>query len=196
MFTLDIMINVMERVDDKDFTNLINTNIDRFIYFAYTYIGNRVVAEDIVWESIMSYWRNRQNLISDSNINAYILTCIKNKSLNYLHHQRIREEAEAYMHSRDLWELNLHIATLEAINPEKIFSDEIQRIVDKTMQTLPEQTRMIFIKSRYENLSHKQIATQLDISTKAVEFHITKALKVLRVALKDYLPAFLFLFIK
>ena len=90
------------------------------------------------------------------------------------------------------WELNLRIATLEACNPEKLFSDELQSLVDKALETLPEQTRDIFVRSRYNNQSHKEIAAALDISTKTVEFHITKALKVLRVALKDYFPLLAF----
>ncbi|MCD7936533.1 MAG: RNA polymerase sigma-70 factor [Tannerellaceae bacterium] len=184
----------MQKTGHKELTHLIDRNVKRFIYFAYTYIGDRAVAEDIVWESIMIYWKNRHTLSGDSNIYAYILTIIKNKSLNYLHRQTLREEAESYIQARDLWELNLHIATLEAINPEKIFSEEIQQIVDKTIETLPEQTKLIFMKSRYDNLTHKEIAAQMGISTKAVEFHITKALKVLRVALKDYIPSFLLFF--
>lgn len=113
--------------------------------------------------------------------------------MNYLQHQRTREEAESYIQASDMWELNLHISTLEAINPGKIFSDEIQKIVDEALITLPEQTRIIFMKSRYDNLSHKEIAEQMGLSTKSIEFHITKALKVLRIALKDYFPGFLLL---
>ena len=83
--------------------------------------------------------------------------------------------------------------TLEACNPEKLFTDELQSLVDKALETLPEQTRDIFVRSRYNNQSHKEIAVALGISTKTVEFHITKALKVLRVALKDYFPLLAFL---
>ena len=54
---------------------------------------------------------------------------------------------------------------------------------------MPEQTRRIFLMSRRENLSHREIAERLGITPKGVEFHITKANKHLRVLLKDYLPS-------
>ena len=76
-------------------------------------------------------------------------------------------------------ELNLRIATLEACNPEKLFSDELQSLVDKALETLPEQTRDIFVRSRYNNQSHKEIAAALGISTKTVEFHIIQGLESL-----------------
>jgi len=107
--------------------------------------------------------------------------------------QETREEIVEYLKDCDTWELNLRIATLEACNPEKLFTDELQSLVDKALETLPEQTREIFVRSRYNNQSHKEIAVALGISTKTVEFHITKALKVLRVALKDYFPLLAFL---
>lgn len=181
-----------DKSEIQEFTNIITNHKGRFIHFAYTFIGDWASAEDITLESLMNYWENRKKLKPDSNPYAYILTTVKHKCLNHLRHQQTREEAENYMQISGKWELNLHIASLEAINPERIFSEEIQLIVDETLKTLPEQTRQIFIKSRYESLSHKEIAAELGISTKSVEFHITKALKALRITLKDYFPIFLF----
>lgn len=164
---------------------------ERFVRFARTYVSVNEVAEDIVVESLIYYWENRLSLAVDSNIPVYLLTVIKHKCLNYLHRMRTREEIEEYLTKTEAWELNLRIATLDVCNPEKLFSDEVQNIVDQTLATLPKQTREIFIRSRFNNESHKEIADSLGLSTKSIEYHITKTLKILRVGLKDYFPLLL-----
>lgn len=180
------------RTDIQTFNQLFTDCKKRFVHFARTYVDDDMVAEDIATEGLMYYWENRNNLAENSNIPAYILTVIKHKCLNYLQRMRAGEEIVEYLKNCDTWELNLRIATLEACNPEKLFSDEIQKLVKNALNALPEQTRDIFLRSRYQNQSHKEIAEALGISTKSVEFHITKALKVLRVALKDYFPILFF----
>ena len=77
-----------------------------------------------------------------------------------------------------------------------IFSEEVWRLVNEAIRSLPDKTKEIFLLSRMENLTNREIAEQLDISIKTVEFHIGRALKVMRVALKDYLPLFFLLFVK
>lgn len=91
-------------------------------------------------------------------------------------------------------ELDIRISTLEACNPEDIFSTEVQQIITDTLALLPEQTRRVFEMSRFENKTNREIAEELQITVKGVEYHITKALKPLRVSLKDYLPLFYFFF--
>ena len=91
-------------------------------------------------------------------------------------------------------ELDMRISTLEACNPEDIFSTEVQQIVTATLALLPEQTRRVFEMSRFENKTNKEIAEELQLTVKGVEYHITKALKALRENLKDYLPLFYFYF--
>jgi len=183
----------MRNASDIDFNRLYHDYKKRFTHFAKTYVDDFAVAEDIVVDSLMYYWENRSSLKNNSNIPAYILTVIKNKCLNYLHRERIREEVEKYISDKEEWELNLRIATLEACNPEKLFSDEVQEIIKKTLDALPEQSRQIFIRSKYENQTNKEIAGQLGLSVKSIEYHITKTLKLLRSALKDYFPFLLLL---
>ena len=166
----------------------------RFIHFASTYVHDEAVAEDFVIESIMYFWENKERLPSDINIPAYVLTVLKHKCIDYLRNQQGRQMASDKIFQIYSWELSNRIATLEELEPNEIFTAEIQEIVNRTLETLPEQTRRIFAMSRYENKSHKEIADLLNMTTKGVEYHINKATKVLRIALKDYLPTTLLLF--
>lgn len=166
----------------------------RFTRFAQTYVRNMAVAEDIVIDSLVYYWENRERLDENTNIPAYVLTVVKHKCLNYLQQQQIHKDIEESIQSHAEWELSTRIATLEACNPSELFNAEAMEIVNRTLAQLPSRTREIFIMSRMQNMSHKEIAAKMDISTKGVEFHIGKALKELRISLKDYLPVFFYLF--
>lgn len=185
-----------ENKDTQMFNHLFTNYKARFTHFARTYVDDEMTAEDIAVESLMYYWENRKKLDAHSNVPAYILTVVKHKCLDLLRKLRIEEDFVDYLQTNETRKLEWRISTLEACNPERIFSDELQGLVDKALLSLPKQTRDIFIRSRYYNQSHKEIAQKLGLSTKAVEFHITKALKILRVALKDYLPLCLCFFDK
>lgn len=180
--------------DIKAFNQLFADYQRRFIRFANSYVRDEVIAEDFVMEALMYYWENRSTLSADSNVPAYVLTIIKHKCLNHLHHIKIKEEIDEKLLAHAEWELSTRIFSLEACEPAELFTAEAEQIVNDTLDSLPEQTRKIFRMSRYENKSYKEIAEELKITTKGVEFHITKALNVLRVNLKDYLPVFFYLF--
>ena len=170
------------------FNRIYSKNKERFIRFAQSYLYTKDIAEDIVMDSFMYYWENIDSLDSEQNIEIYILKVIKHKSLNYLKRLQKQREIGNHLLKMEAWELDIQISTLEACNPEQLFSAEIQEIIAKAVHMLPQQTRDIFIRSRYDNQSHTEIAQALNLSTKSVEYHITKALKLLRVALKDYFP--------
>ena len=94
------------------------------------------------------------------------------------------------------WELNTRIASLQACEPYELLTTEIEELVQQTLANLPEKTRQIFLLSRYENKSYKEIAALMNITPKGVDFHISKALKALQANLKDYFPLFLYFFIE
>ena len=66
-------------------------------------------AEDIYMEAIIQYWEKRKELPADTNIPGYILTTVKNKSLNYLRHQAIRTDVEDQLYDHRQRELNFRI---------------------------------------------------------------------------------------
>jgi len=175
-----------------DFNDLFNAYYQRFVHFAFSFVKEGKVAEDFAIEAFMSYWESRNRLTSDTNPPAYILTIIKNKCISYLRHLQTRNNVEEELADHYSWRLKTQMATLEVCNPEEIFSKEIMDIVNEALEKLPENTRNIFILSRFENLSHKEIAEKMNMTTKGVEFHIYRSLKVLRVALKDYIPSLLY----
>ena len=180
--------------DIKAFNKLFADYHGLFVRFANTYIQDDAAAEDIAVEGIMYYWENRHTLASDSNIPAYILTSVKNRALNHLRHLNVRTEAEEQLFSHNARELNFRISSLEACDPSELFTAEMKEIIRSTFNELPEQTRLIFRKSRYENKTNREIAEELNINIKTVEYHISKALKLLRSRLKDYLPLLLLLY--
>lgn len=185
----------MERTADiKAINKLFATYQRRFIRFAYSYVRDPVIAEDFAIEAISYYWEHRHAMEPDSNIPAYILTIIKHKCLNYLQHLQVEKDVESHLMSHQQWELQTRISSLEACEPKELFLEEVQSIARRTLEYMPEQTRKVFVMSRYENKSHKEIAFSLGITTKGVEFHISKALKLLKKNLKDYFPVFLYFF--
>jgi RNA polymerase sigma-70 factor (ECF subfamily) len=90
-------------------------------------------------------------------------------------------------------ELEIRISSLQACEPNDIFSKEIKHIFYQTLEAMPENTKKIFTLSRLNDLTNKEIADKLGISIKDVEYHISKALKYLRISLKDYLPLIAFM---
>lgn len=156
--------------------------------FAESYLYDRQLAENMVQEAFIILWEKRSNLDIQSNIKAFLVTIIKNKSINHIEKLKNRIKIENDVHQIQVRESNLNISSLRYLNPEELFTDEITEIVEKTIQELPEQTREVFIMSRRQGMTNLEIATRLDISIKGVEYHISKSLKSLRSKLSDYLP--------
>lgn len=154
--------------------------------FAKSYVHDDMAAEDIASESLISLWQTMKKETVANPLHL-LLVILKNNSLNHLKHQAIHTKVMESFSSGIIRDLNYRISSLEACDPKEVFSAEILDIVQKTLDTLPEQTRRVFEMSRYENMPVKEIAKQLAISTKSVEYHITKVLKTLRITLKDYL---------
>ncbi|PUV26162.1 MULTISPECIES: RNA polymerase sigma-70 factor [Sphingobacterium] len=177
----------MKQIADN-FDQLFKAYHYRSFLFAKSFVHIDAVAEDITADALMITWIRMQeeNLLSPK---SFLLKVIKNKALDYLKHQRIHRQLIEPMDNWDEREQQLWIDNLNEVNEGQIFLKEIKEITQKTLDTMPMKTREIFELSRLSCASGKEIAQQLGISLKGVEYHITKALKVLTVSLKEYMVA-------
>lgn len=179
-----------EMLDLAAFDRLFGEYRPRFIRFAASYVTDAAVAEDIVMESFMAAWERRA-LLTRKTFPPYVLVIVRNKCLNHLRSRQVRMRAEENLHSHGARLLELRISTLEACEPTELFTEEARRLVNDTLERLPERTREIFLRSRLRGESYREIAAAMGTTVKSVEFEISKAMRSLRVSLKDYLPLFL-----
>jgi len=178
--------------DIQYFNTLFNEYYRRYIHFALGYVREVETAEDFVSEAFTAYWENRENLLPNTNPPAYVLTIVRNKCLNYLKHQQIHQRVADELRDHTEWLLQIRIATLEACDPDHLFSEEIQEIIDNTLKKLPLKTRQIFSLSREQGLTYKEIAEETHLNQKTIEFHVSKALSLLRLSLKDFMTIGIF----
>lgn len=183
----------MSNVIVNSFNEIYTSYYKKSFFFAKSYVHDDLAAEDIASESLIKLWEKLKTEKIDY-IEPLLLTILKNKALDYLKHEEVKRTAFESMADWQQQELSIRISTLESCDPNEIFSDEVESIIRETLKSLSDQTRQAFLLSRFENKSNKEIAEQMGISIKGVEYHISKALKALRITLKDYLPLFYFFF--
>ncbi|MDR2775827.1 MAG: RNA polymerase sigma-70 factor [Tannerella sp.] len=183
----------MATTGNFNFNEFYSAHYRRTFLFAKSYVHDRWAAEDIASEALVNHWETMKEHEIHQPL-AFLLGIVKNKAIDYLRHEISREEALAAMSEIGIRELNTRISTLEACEPEKIYSRDVEEIIESTLNTLPAKTREIFRMSRYHNMPKNVIAAKLNMSSKGVEYHLTKALASLRINLKDYLPLFYFMF--
>ena len=172
----------MSKMPGNSFNDIYTSYYKKSFFFAKSYVHNDLAAEDIASEALIKLWEKlKAELVEEKYILPLLLTILKNKALDYLKHEEVKRSAFEVMADWQQQELSIRMSALEACNPDEIFSEEVEKIISATL-------------SRFENKSNKEIAEEMEISIKGVEYHISKALKVLRVTLKDYLPLFYFFF--
>lgn len=177
----------------NSFNEIYTSYYKKSFFFVKSYVHDDLAAEDIASESLIKLWEKLKTEEIDY-VEPLLLTILKNKALDYLKHEEVKRNALEFMADWHLQELTVRISSLESCDPNEIFSHEVEKIIRETLNSLSEQTRQAFLLSRFEHKSNKEIAELMGVSVKGVEYHITKALKALRISLKDYLPLFYFFF--
>lgn len=186
----------MTKLVTDSFSKVYTSYFKKSFRFAKSYVLDDLVAEDIASESLIKLWDIMKNKpLTEEELLPYLLTILKNKSLDYLKHLEVERNAFEKIMDWKQVDLDLRINSLESFEVDSIYIKEMFSIVRESLKSLPDSTQQIFKMSRFQNKSNKEIAAEMGITVKGVEFHISKTLKLLRAALKDYLPLFYFFFL-
>ena len=164
----------------------------RCIIFATSYTYDTAQAECMAEEAMVILWKRMQKGEQIEKLMPCLFTTVRNLALNYLKHKQADIRAREGMGSDRDRDIPLRLRSLNHPHPSKLYQADIQEIIDDTLKHLGERTETIFRLSRFEGLTNREIAAELGISEKTVEYHMSKALKELRVSLEDYLPMLLF----
>jgi RNA polymerase sigma-70 factor (ECF subfamily) len=181
-------------------TDTIVENLFRKYYkmlrvYAYRLSGDKQMAEDIVQDVYYELWKKRDELVMESAIKFYLFRSIYTKTLNYLN-SKTYTDRETFEQSTEGRIQQIYLQSHLSDQESELMYKELHEKINATIHSLPEQCRKIFILSRKYELKNREIAQQLGISVKTVEKHISKALSILRISLKDtglilLLPLFL-----
>ncbi|MGD9930809.1 MAG: RNA polymerase sigma-70 factor [Mangrovibacterium sp.] len=181
--------------DETSFKVVYQHFYPRLYYFVLEYLPHHEVAEDVVHDTFLTLWQKRSDLQADSNLNAYLYTLAKNNSLKKLRNEHYRQRLLQSPSLHPL-ELELNAGALMRLETTEGDFSEIEQLVQATLEQLPPQCRQVFELSRFAHKKNREIADELGLSVKTVEGHITKAIKLFKINLKDYLPLLGFLLVR
>ncbi len=169
-------------LSEKEFEQLFKTYFKPLVNFANKFLNDIDQSKEIVHDVFVRVWEKKHEMDLDNSVKSYIYRSVNNRCLNYI---------------RDNKKFVNHDTTTEKPYSDNIIENlnaiEIQAIINRTLDSLPERTKQIFIMSRYDNLKYAEIAEKLGISIKTVEANISKALKELRKNLKQFLALIIIL---
>jgi RNA polymerase sigma-70 factor (family 1) len=167
-----ILINRLRSGDESALTELYNRFWQALFVSSYNVLKDRELCEDIIQDIFMNIWHNREKLEINISLKGYMYACARyqvfnqfKKNKDKIHVELFQEIDKRFQHS----------------TPETLLMhEELVQQINAIIETLPEKCQQVYKLSREEQLTHKEIAERLNISTKTVENHITKALHVIR----------------
>ena len=184
------LINRIKHNDKKAFEIIFREYFQVLHEYAIFYVGNSQFAEDIVQDVFLKIWDSRHKLAIHSSFKGYLFRSIHNNCIQYLRHKAV-EQNHHTIHKAKLEEAVLMNRLFFETGLTKLFENDIESLVDKGINELPQKTREIYILSRHRHLKNSEIAKKIQITEKSVEYHITRALESLRKYLKGYLQIIL-----
>jgi len=184
------LVQKLSEGDESSYISLFKDYYVSLCAYARRYIGRKDIAEEIVSDIFFNIWKNRKKLEIKSSVKSYLFQAAANNSLYYLRKLGREEKLEDYFNGIDYDNIGFQEVT-ENLPEQSFLMQELTERIDDAIDQLPPRQQTAFRLKRFEGKRNKEIASEMGISVKTVEMHLSKAMISLREKLKDYLPAFI-----
>lgn len=175
------------RDDEQAFKELFLEFYPALCVFAMRYITQEETAKDLVQDVFFKIWKDRKNLDISTSFRNFLITSVRNSCTDYLRKQELENRYREKSMLSDI-----HSSPEE---PEEVYTlKELETAIGEALEKLPPNVREAFEMNRFKGMTYVAIADKMKVSPKTIESYISRALKVLRLALREYLP-FLLLFL-
>jgi RNA polymerase sigma-70 factor (ECF subfamily) len=176
---MNLIIKQLQDGNEKVFEQIVREYWPRMFKFALIYTQNNETSQELVQDTFLVLWNNRAILKDNTNLITYLMVVLRNKCLNLLEQTRIRQLYIEEIDDETIYQrANLYVLQDEA--SQIVESEDLHKAIERALSKLPEKTREVFMLSRYDGLKNQQIAETKNISQKTVEYHISKALQILK----------------
>lgn len=172
--------------DELAFEKLYKLYFPRLYAFSFKIINDSSLAKDVVQNVFIKIWEIRYSF-NFENPEAFIYQMVRNASLNYIRNLKVVDNLKSKIKDQYLGE-ELYYIDLVGNDPYVLIEKELEEKILEVMSSLSDKCLSVFRLSRIDGLKNREIAEQLGISIKAVEKHISKAMKIYKQNFADYLP--------
>lgn len=176
--------------DEETYISLFREYYVALCSYARRYVGRKDIAEEIVSDTFLKIWENKETIRINTSIKSYLFQAVCNNSLYYL--RKLKKDLVLDDFFQGTESENIGFALIaEDIDEHSLTMDNIHSKIVEAVNLLPEQQQRAFRLKRFEGKKNKEVAEIMGLSIKTVEMHLSKATHNLQKALKNYLPAFL-----
>ena len=172
--------------DQKAYELLFSIYFARLYDFAKNVLKDNIISQDIVMEVFLKIWENRLK-IESLNLEAFLFRLVRNSCIDYIKHIKVVNNR---MHEIEISTKYEELYRIDFVGNEPyiLIEQELKNKIEKTVQSLPDRCREVFILSRVDGLKNKEIAEKLNINIKNVERHLNRALQSFYKIFSEDLP--------
>lgn len=182
----NILLEKLRAGSQLSFEKIYNLYKNELFLFTYKRIGDYQEAQDIIHDLFLNLWKNKESLFITSNLRAYLYQAARNGLVNrYLKSEKV----DAFVK-----DFTTYLENQEEGADYLVRHNMLQKEIDVEVTHLPKRMQQVFIMSRSDGLSHKEIAKKLNISEQSVRSHIKNALRRLRLKFGALLLLMIFIF--
>lgn len=175
----DRWIECIQRGEHVAFEALFKTYYKPLSRFAWRFVQEESIAEEITQGVFAWVWENREHIRITEKISSYLYKAVRNQSLNFIKQHKLQVEyTTRWAESHDVVTNPIHAS--RDPDSESIRLEQLQELIGRAIEELPPRSKMTYKLHRYDGLTYQEISEVMNISVKTVESQMTRTLQILR----------------